>query len=90
VTGWDEQIAAVEVRAAMTSLAPPYGLHTASIQPTKGTSCCSIEMPLDLWLYVAFVAGLLTHRGARGAARPPWPRDCIGFLPHSPLTLHGI
>ena len=20
-------------------------------------------------------------RGARGAARPPWPRDCIGFRP---------
>jgi arylsulfatase B/arylsulfatase I/J len=22
-------------------------------------------------------------RGARGAARPPWPHDCIGFLPTS-------
>ena len=32
--------------------------------------------------------GLLTQ-GVRGAARPPWPRDCIGFPPAPYWTRMG-
>jgi hypothetical protein len=37
-----------------------------------------------------WVAGMLTQRGPGGAARPPRPRDCIGFLCGIPTHLVAV
>ena len=50
---------------------------------------CGEVIRLTLNLRSGSIAGLLTQ-GARGAARPPWPRDCMGsngsYLLLAPLT----
>jgi hypothetical protein len=41
------------------------------------------DLQLIWTLVVACFTGVLTQGSRRGATRPPWPRDCIGFLPTS-------
>jgi hypothetical protein len=57
----------------------------AQIDAFNSATAPRAELP---FLFLLSTPGMLTQ-GSRGAARPPWPYDSIGFPPASHY-LHGI